>query len=159
MPQFFRLTTTVAFYTLPLCHWTIGLVMPTLNAMSHALVNPESLDLLAYEVALAYYPPNDLATYYRLAPATLEAICEMPEFQRRVMEHRRKIDEDGAKTKLAARKMVAESLPEIAAMVYDEQASFADRLAAYRVLTGIAGVQKPEGDEGEKFQINIQVNS
>lgn len=119
----------------------------------------ERLEQLAYEFALEYHSPDDLAVRFSLPPAVVTQIYDEPRFKALVLEQRRQIDETGDQTRLVARKMVAELVPVIAAMVASESVDGKDRIAGFKALKEVAGISDGAGAAaGGGFAIQININ-
>ena len=120
----------------------------------------ETLKSLADELAFGYFTPEELATRYDLPAPQILKLAENSEFSKLVLDARKGVDEKGHKTRLMARKLVAELVPEVARMVVNQQAEYADRLNAFKQLVAIAQITNEDtGQAGSGFAVNIQINN
>lgn len=119
----------------------------------------ERLETLAYELALEYHSPEELAARFSLPASVLTEMASMPEFRSRILDQRRKIDESGDQTRLLARRLVNQLVPSMATLADDDTQEAKDRIAAFKVLKEVAGIADTEnGPAGGGFaiQINLQ---
>lgn len=119
----------------------------------------DALKTLAFEYALQYYPPEELADRFGVPLEQLQSLSSAPEFRKMVLTARREIDEQGTQMKIAARKLAAELLPTIAQIVTNERYDVSDRLNAYKQLAGLAGADATSADGNGGFAVNIQINT
>jgi len=117
----------------------------------------DRLQELAYELALGYHPPAELAARFQLPTTLLESIAVEPRFQALMYEQRRQIDESGDETRLVARKLVSQLVPVVASMVNSDQIDAKDRIAAFKVLKEVAGISDTSGGGGGGFAIQINL--
>jgi hypothetical protein len=110
---------------------------------------------LAFEVALEYFPPEDLQLKFELTPSHFLHITSMPDFKRAVAAYRREIDDEGIAFRLRARKAAEGVLEEMYSMCFDQTLKAQDRLKAMEMLCKYAGfeTQKQNSDGGVKLQI------
>lgn len=117
----------------------------------------ERLEELAQDVALRYHPPSELAIKYGLDDASLQSLLAMPEFKRLVLRFNRKIDEEGSKLRIAARRAVAELVPVLFGIARSPEFPTADRVAAFKQLVSVAGLDNQPVPMGAAFAVNIQL--
>lgn len=119
----------------------------------------ERLETLAYELALEYHSPEELAARFSLPVSLLEQMVDEPMFQAKVLDQRRKIDESGDQTRLLARRLVNQLVPSMADLANSPSEEAKDRIAAFKVLKEVAGIADTENgpmDGGFAIQINLQ---
>lgn len=119
----------------------------------------ERLETLAYELALEYHSPEELAARFSLPANVLTEVAHLPEFKARVLDQRRKIDESGDQTRLLARRLVNQLVPAMARLADSDSEEAKDRIAAFKVLKEVAGIADTEGGPlggGFAIQINLQ---
>lgn len=114
---------------------------------------------LAFEVALGYYPPADLAAQYNLSMATYDKVTQVPDFKRAVQAYQREIDDEGIAFKLRARRSAALLLDELTTMAFDRNVDAKDRLKAIELMCKYAGfgLESKPGEEGTKIVINTNL--
>lgn len=117
----------------------------------------DALNDLAYELALGYHPPEDLAARVRLPVQTIHDVAGMPEFRALVADARRRIDESGDKTRIVARKLVSELVPVIARLAAADHVDPKDRIAAFKELRAVAGINDSDG-QARNGMFAIQIN-
>jgi hypothetical protein len=116
------------------------------------------VDDLAFEVALEYFPPEDLQLRFNLSEDQYQSITEDPRFQAKVLEHRRSIDENGTQFRVLARKLAAVNLPQLHQIANDPRANPGDRISAVKALASFGGFDKPDSGGGNTaFQVNINL--
>ncbi|TVR99841.1 MAG: hypothetical protein EA406_02240 [Rhodospirillales bacterium] len=116
------------------------------------------LQTIAFEAALQYHPPDEIELRYNLPTGTFEQMLDEPRFSAMVAAARREIDETGAQTRLVAKRLTAQLVPEIARIVSDPRAAHRDRIDAFKALATVAGVNKDEANTGNAFAIQINLN-
>jgi hypothetical protein len=120
-------------------------------------LSADRLQELAYELALGYHPPDELAARFQLPEHLLRSIADEPRFKAIVVEQRRQIDETGDETRLVARKLVSQLVPVVASMVANDMVDAKDRIAAFKVLKEVAGITDTSGGGGGGFAIQINL--
>jgi len=136
--------------------------MVTLMTTDIAPITAERLEQLAYEFALEYHSPADLAARFALPHDLLTRIQSEPRFHAKVLEQRRAIDEGGDQTRLVARKLVSQLVPSMAALADNDKVDAKDRIAAFKALKEVAGItDQSAASSGGQFaiQINLGVSS
>lgn len=121
-------------------------------------LTPDKLQTLAYEIALEYHPPEDLAARYGVPLALLTQLATVDNFQSMVLKARREIDESGDQLRMLARKLAGTLLPEMASLARDTTARHADRVAAFKCLADVGDLNKatPAGNANNfAIQINL----
>lgn len=117
----------------------------------------QTLTDLAYEVALGYHPPEDLAAKLGMSPVALEQTIALPPFKALVADARRQIDEGGDKTRIVARKLVSELVPVLAQIAATDHFDAKDRIAAFKELRAVAGIGDQDG-QARNGMFAIQIN-
>lgn len=117
----------------------------------------ERLETLAYELALEYHSPAELAARFSLPVSLLEQMADEPMFQAKVLDQRRKIDESGDQTRLLARRLVNQLVPRMASLANDDNEEAKDRIAAFKVLKEVAGIADESAGAGTGFAIQINL--
>ena len=120
----------------------------------------DRLNTLAYELALGYHPPAELAVRFGVPVQLLQSIADEPAFSKLVHDARRKIDETGEHTRLLAKRLMSQLVPVMAQMARNEMLEPKDRIAAFKELKSVAGVSDEDKGNGGTFaiQINLGVN-
>jgi len=116
---------------------------------------------LAFELALGYYPPEDLAPMFDLSMAQLQSVQSDPAFDKLVKHHRREIEKGGDAFKLKARKFADILLDELFTIATDPLTSPTERRQCIEAVCRYAGFDKQQQAEGggQQFQVNIQLNA
>lgn len=115
---------------------------------------------LAFEVALGYYPPEELQLKFDLTAKQYDQLVRLPQVKRAIQQYRRQIDEEGKQFKVKARKMASETLDVLFEIAYADEAANVDKIKAVEALCRYAGFDKKaeEGQGNQAFTVNIQVN-
>lgn len=117
------------------------------------------LNNLAQEVAMRYWRPEEVAQRFGVDVEFLKSLQKLPEFNALVLKAQRDIDEQGTKTKLAARKIVAELIPIMGRIAGDPAFPTGERINAFKELTKIAGLDATPQGGNNAFVVNIQMNN
>ena len=121
--------------------------------------DPKWPEALAFELALGYFPPEDLMGLYDLSPSEFDAVTRHPPFQHMVQFHRREIEKGGDAFKLKARKLADILLGTLSEIAENEENAPSDRRLAIEAICRYAGFDKQVEDHGGKaFVLNIQLN-
>lgn len=122
---------------------------------------PEQIDYegLAFDLALGYDSPEDVALRHNLPLYLVERVQHVPEFRKAMLIAGREITETGKEFKLKARKLSSIVLEELATIALDDEASHSDRIKAISELTKLAGYQRDAELTGvnQAFQVNINL--
>lgn len=113
---------------------------------------------LAFEVALEYFPPQQLQLRYDLSADQYEQITHTTKFQKLVLAHRRDIDENGTQFKVLARKLATINLPKLHEIIQDPTASHSDRISAHTALARFGGLDKSESADRGNTAFALQIN-
>lgn len=119
----------------------------------------ERLQDLAYEVALGYHPPADLAVRFDVPEQVIHELDAEPRFRAAVLEAQRTIDDGGDQLRMLARRLAGQLLPVMAGIVNDRTARHADRVSAFKALSEVGDLNKQSpATGGQNFAIQINLN-
>ena len=115
---------------------------------------------LAFEVALGYYPPEDLCLAFDLQPAEFEQLQSERAFQKSVKAYEREVDDEGTAFRLKARRYAEASLSHLKSIIDDSDEDSSVRVKAIELLNRLAGTdkQKEKAEGGTKLIINTNLS-
>lgn len=110
---------------------------------------------LVQEAALEYYSPEQISQQMGVPPATVTRLLSLPGVQARVANVRRTLIEEGSRFSTLARRLADDTLPQIALIVNDPEASAADKLKAFDLMVRFSGLAPKEDKTPQGVTINL----
>lgn len=115
---------------------------------------------MAKDVAVGFFDEEQLCRRYALSAKQLSAIASQPAFLRQVDEQKKRLEEDGADFKLAAREEAVDMLRMLSALAKSDGVAGLTRVKAAKEVITAAGFDylRPQ-KEGGQTVVPIQINT
>ncbi len=121
-------------------------------------LTPEQAEQLALDIAQGFFTDAQLCLRHDLTITQLEAVRDLPEFKKHLLEVDRVLNDGGEQFVHKARTHAARALDKLAKCLDNEEATVSLQMRAAAEIIEIAGLKRKNDDTGSGFKLTINTN-